>query len=91
MLELKDKVRSDLMRRPNYFSFETPDGGVSLRCFANQCLSAEGATRETFAAITRAAGWPAGPGAAPQGKDPGLLARRSASVPGDSSRSESLQ
>ena len=50
--------RSNLLRRPNFFSFETPDGGVFLRCFASDCLSAEGTTREIFDAMTHAIGWP---------------------------------
>ena len=57
-LETKDTERSNLLRRPNFFSFETPDGGVFLRCFASECLSAEGTTRENFDAMTHAIGWP---------------------------------
>lgn len=57
-LETKDTERSNLLRRPNFFSFETPDGGVFLRCFASDCLSAEGTTRENFDAMTHAIGWP---------------------------------
>ena len=60
-LELKYEKRRQLFRRPNFFSFETDDGGVFLRCVADQCLSMEGASRELFEKITRAIGWPAGP------------------------------
>lgn len=60
-LELKYEKRRQLFRRPNFFSFETDDGGVFLRCVADQCLSMEGANRELFEKITRAIGWPAGP------------------------------
>ena len=62
-LEQKDQDRTDLMRRPNFFSFETPDSGVFLRCFASECISVEGTTRETFDSITHAMGWPAAPAA----------------------------
>jgi hypothetical protein len=62
-LERKDQDSTDLMRRPNFFSFETPNGGVFLRCFASECLSVEGTTRETFDSITHAMSWPAAPAA----------------------------
>ncbi len=60
-LELKYDKRSNLFRRPNFFSFETEEGGVFLRCVADECLSVEGASREVFDRITRALGWPPGP------------------------------
>ena len=53
-LELKDEDRTNLFRRPNFFSFDTPDGGVFLRCFASECLSAEGTNRKVFDAMTHA-------------------------------------
>ncbi len=58
-LELKYDKRRELFRRPNYFSFQTDEGGVFLRCFADQCLSVEGAGREAFDKIARAIGLPA--------------------------------
>jgi hypothetical protein len=76
VLEKKDDNRTDLLRRPNFFSFETPDGGVFLRCFASECLTAEGTTRQVFDAMTRAMNWPDGP--ADQHKDeekPGVIVR----------------
>jgi hypothetical protein len=60
-LELKYDGRRELYRRPNFFSFETDDGGVFLRCFADQCVSLEGGGRELFEKFTRAIGWPPGP------------------------------
>jgi len=60
-LELKYEKRRSLFRRPNFFSFETDEGGVFLRCVADQCLSLEGGNRELFDRVTRAIGWPAGP------------------------------
>ena len=64
-LELKYDKRRALFRRPNFFSFESDDGGVFLRCLADQCLSLEGAGRDVFDKITRAIGWPANPSASP--------------------------
>ena len=59
VLERKDQNHTALFRRPNFFSFDTPDdGGVFLRCFGSECLSAEGTTRVIFDAMTRAMGWP---------------------------------
>ncbi len=60
-LELKYDKRRELFRRPNYFSFESEEGGVFLRCVADECLSAEGTSREVFERIARAIGWPPGP------------------------------
>jgi hypothetical protein len=61
VLERKDKQHTELLRRPNFFSFDTPEGGVFLRCFRDECLTAEGITRASFDAMTAAIGWPAGP------------------------------
>ncbi len=61
VLELKYDKRRALFRRPNYFSFETDDGGVFLRCLGDQCLSVEGATGKQFEKIAVATGWPSRP------------------------------
>jgi hypothetical protein len=63
-LEMKYKTRTQLYRRPNFFQFQTDTGGVFLRCIGLQCITVEGATRETYDAINRAIGWPAAPGPA---------------------------
>jgi hypothetical protein len=63
-LEKKYDTRSHLYRRPNFFQFQTDSGGVFLRCIDRQCLTVEGATRETFDAVDRAIGWPPAPGPA---------------------------
>ena len=60
-LELKHPTRNHLSRRPNFFQFQTEDGGVYLYCVGQQCLTIEGATRETFDAAVHAMGWPAAP------------------------------
>ncbi len=56
-LELKYKDRTELLRRPNYFQFQTEGRGVFLRCVNTECLVVEGASRETYDKITRAIGW----------------------------------
>jgi hypothetical protein len=63
-LEKKYSERTQLFRRPNFFQFQTPAGGVFLHCEGLQCVTVEGATRQTFDAINRALGWPAAPGPA---------------------------
>lgn len=60
-LELKYDKRRDLFRRPNFFSFNTGEGGVFLRCFNEECLAVEGTTRAVFDRMTRGLEWPAGP------------------------------
>ena len=61
VLELKYDQRTNLMRRPNFFSFDTPEDGVFLRCVGTDCLVLEGGTRAMFDHLTREMGWPAGP------------------------------
>jgi hypothetical protein len=46
-------------RVPNLLSFDTPDGGVFLRCVATECISVEGANRVVFDGINGMIGWPA--------------------------------
>jgi len=48
-LEKKYFERSQLLRRPNFFSFETPEGSVFLRCVGTECLTLEGSDRKVFA------------------------------------------
>jgi hypothetical protein len=60
-LELKYKDRTELLRRPNYFQFQTEGRGVFLRCVNTECLVVEGASRETYDKITRAIGWSLAP------------------------------
>ncbi|HEV8383506.1 MAG TPA: hypothetical protein VGQ11_01450 [Candidatus Acidoferrales bacterium] len=60
-LETKYSSRSGLLRRPNFFSFETSQGGVFLYCHGDECLTVEGATRAQFDRITRALCWPDAP------------------------------
>jgi hypothetical protein len=60
-LEKKYAERSNLLRRPNFFSFDTPDGGVFLDCIGSECVTMEGVTRKTFDAFTKELDWPLAP------------------------------
>ena len=53
LLEKKHEKRTGLFRRPNFFSFETPDGGVFLRCSGNECIMLEGGERSLFAELNK--------------------------------------
>jgi hypothetical protein len=61
-LEKKYPTRTQLLRRPNFFQFQSDSGGVFLRCVGAQCLTVEGATREIFDAVAKAIGWAPAPG-----------------------------
>jgi len=61
LLELKYAARRNLLRRPNFFSFGSEEGGVFLYCVGVQCLTVEGAERPLFDRIVRAMEWPAAP------------------------------
>jgi hypothetical protein len=60
-LEKKHSERRSLFRRPDFFSFETPEGGIFLRCVATECLTVEGTSRAIFDEVNKAVGWPPAP------------------------------
>jgi len=60
-LEKKYSQRSNLFRRPNFFSFDTPEGGVFLYCFGVECMTMEGTTRKVFDGLMKAIEWPMAP------------------------------
>jgi hypothetical protein len=60
-LEKKYLDRSNLFRRPNFFSFDSPDGGVFLYCFGVECVTLEGATRKALDGLAKALQWPLAP------------------------------
>jgi hypothetical protein len=60
-LEKKYSERTNLLRRPNFFSFDTPDGGVFLDCLGSECVTLEGATRKIFEGFTKELDWPLPP------------------------------
>jgi hypothetical protein len=45
--------------RANFFSLETSEGGVFLRCVKTECLSVEGTSQAVFDGINGMIGWPA--------------------------------
>ncbi len=60
-LEKKYQQRNELFRRPDFFSFDSEDGGVFLRCVNLECLSVEGAKRSVFDGVVKAIGWSPAP------------------------------
>ncbi len=57
VLERKHPERSNLYRRPNFFSFDTPDGGVFLRCSPKECVTLEGGDRALYERWTKTLDW----------------------------------
>src|SRR5439155_10003252 len=53
LLEKKHQQRTNLFRRPDFFSFDTPEGGVFLRCSATDCLVVEGGERSVFVELNK--------------------------------------
>src|SRR6266568_5051718 len=76
-LEKKHSERSNLLRRPNFFSFDTPDGGVFLDCLGDECVTLEGATRNIFDGFTKALNWPLAP---PPRERPGAAPAKTAAI-----------
>ena len=60
-LEKKYEKRSNLLRRPSFFSFESAEGGVYLRCVNLECITVEGTSRGIFDSINKGVGWTAAP------------------------------
>jgi hypothetical protein len=56
LLEKKHSQRTNLFRRPNFFSFDTSDGGVFLRCAEMDCVVVEGGDRALFIEINKQLG-----------------------------------
>ena len=60
-LERKHAEPQALFRRPGFFSFESADGGAFIQCNAVDCITLEGASRETLDSLVRALKWPIAP------------------------------
>jgi hypothetical protein len=56
-LEKKYERRSNLFRRSSFFSFDTPDGGVFLRCLETECITLEGGDRALFIKLNKQLEW----------------------------------
>lgn len=61
VLEKKHAERSNLYRRPGFFTFDTPDGGVFLRCTGRECVTLEGGDRALYVQWMKNLGWEALP------------------------------
>jgi len=57
-LEKKYDERSNLFRKPDFFSFDTPDGGVFLRCLESECVTLEGGDRALLLRLNKELNWP---------------------------------
>lgn len=60
-LEKKYEQRNNLFRRPNFFSFDSTEGSVYLRCLDAECITIEGTSRAVFDGVNKAIGWPMAP------------------------------
>jgi hypothetical protein len=67
MLQTKYETRAEVYRQPDFLEFQTPLGGVFLRCVGAECLTVEDATRVTFDSIDKAIGWTPAPAPEPPG------------------------
>src|SRR5258708_34455953 len=56
LLDKKHPQRTNLFRQPNFFSFDTLDGGVFLRCGELDCVTLEGGDRALFVGISKQVG-----------------------------------
>jgi hypothetical protein len=56
-LEKKHDGRTNLFRRPNFFSFDTPEGGVFLKCVGAECITLEGSDRGLFLKLNKELDW----------------------------------
>jgi len=56
-LEKKHTERANLSRQPNFFTFTTPEGGVFLRCYKEECITLEGGDRTLFLKWVKSLGW----------------------------------
>jgi hypothetical protein len=57
-LEKKHEKRDNSFRKPDFLSFDTPDGGVFLRCIENECVTLEGGDRTLFIQLNKELSWP---------------------------------
>jgi hypothetical protein len=60
-LEKKHEKHDNTFRKLDFFSFDTPDGDVFLRCRGNECVTLEGGDRTLFVQLNKELNWPALP------------------------------
>ena len=56
-LDKKHEQRSGEARQRDFLSFDTPDGGVFLRCVGRECVALEGGDRGLFGKLNRELDW----------------------------------
>ena len=56
-LDKKHEQRSGEMRQRDFLSFDTPDGGVFLRCVGRECVALEGGDRGLFGKLNTELDW----------------------------------
>lgn len=57
VLEKKHLDHGHLNRQPEFFSFDTPEGGVYFRCSGKECITFEGGERTLFVQWNNKIGW----------------------------------
>jgi hypothetical protein len=67
----KYKQQDNLVRRPDFLSFDSKEGSVFLRCVGADCVTMEGGDLKLFEALVHALGWPANPSSSEKGVDRG--------------------
>jgi hypothetical protein len=67
-LEKKHDGRTNKLRQGGFLSFETPDGGVFLRCVARECVTLEGGDRTAFNKLNKELNWELPPEAVKQAR-----------------------
>jgi hypothetical protein len=85
-IESRYADRTSLLRRPNYFEFQTPQGGVFLRCLGSDCLLVDGANRALYDELTHSMGWPPAPVPAQKSSDQGIALVRAPALLGAGGR-----
>ncbi|HEY2460680.1 MAG TPA: hypothetical protein VGI16_07730 [Candidatus Acidoferrum sp.] len=63
-LQKKHPQRTNTVDLSSFLSFDTPDGGVFLRCVEKECITFEGGDRTMFVALNKSLNWSALPEAA---------------------------
>jgi hypothetical protein len=81
-LKKKHAQQTNAVGQPSFLSFDTPEGGVFLRCVQKECVTLEGGDRANFAALNKALEWASLP---EQPKQSGKDAEKTARKPGVSS------
>ncbi len=80
-LEMKYPGRTNIVRQPNFFEFQTDGGSVFVKHQGTQCLVVEEASQDIFNKIDQAINWPTATPPSPdnQGAAPGVVETQDAS------------